>query len=151
MIDNGEHFFKDPYDTVGEFEYCSIDYKVDKDTNNFPKEFFAIIDACLCEGKLDNCFIGFMGNRLEIRGSRGGKSCSFLIKLRNYDLRIKKVQFIQQRKNHMTDLQDVLQQIEAKYNLKKIEIEAVQTVAMENWCKKNHYKCIPGTEDYIEP
>ncbi len=108
--------------------------------NNFPQAFFPIVGlySMDCHYHLNTLYNSY--GRLFICGRYKGQQNELMLRYRDSELVVARVEFIHKHQGYMTELYRILKDIKRSYRLKKIVIECVQTEEMKNWCLKNGFK-----------
>lgn len=113
-------------------------------TSNFPQPFFSIVALFAEDSKYNIAVLHSQYGILFIKsGYEAENEATFnelMLKHKNGDLIVARVQFIHQRKGNMTRLFEILKKIKNEYGLNRIIIESARTEAMQCWCNKNGLK-----------
>lgn len=140
MDENSRIFFKES-DNQFDYSYCLLNgIEEIANSHNIPSEIFEIVSLFqnTCDKPLEK--VGFKGNTLSITGRNSvGKHCVLSLRLRNNKLDVKTVEFPEQRRGYMTAFYGLLKEIQSKYDLDKVTIEAVCSEEMELWCSKFNF------------
>ena len=152
MTASGRHFFKDKPNN-SEYRFYSENGQILEDTDNFPSEFFSIIDACLCKEDLKEWSALFDYKTLHVFGIKNEiDKCELTLRMRDNNLIIAQVEFTKKGEGNFINLYTLLERIQNDYELNKIIVERVDNPKMEKICKDNGFTIYDAsTNSYIQP
>lgn len=138
-------------------EYICLSPEEEKENVElFPEEFYSIVELFREDLGQELHQIYIHDNRLFIKGYHSDKQNDLMLRLGNKvakRLTIARVSFVNKRQGKMTKLMDMLTDIAIKEGYDSIEIEAIVTDSMLNYCNKHDLeKCPhPDLRDVYDP
>lgn len=143
-----DFFFERQQDHTNLFNFFYDYLPEDINTSNFPQQFFSIVALFAEDSKYNitslHTEVGklYIESHYETEAETGFNE--LMLKYRDGDLIVARVQFIHQHEGKMTSLFEILKNIKNEHGLNRIMIESARTDAMQNWCSINGLKPVFG-------